>query len=201
MIDRAGMPCHYHTGEPIIDETVGAENPSTYIRIDGGDPLKWPVRLDRRELTDSVDIPELTTKENTMNNEEQQNNNLTQTAPERIWLHPGKQGDILFTEDEAFPESGSYEHGRTYWNDSCDHSGSVPYIRADLAGQEVPQLLADALNCIMDCYQFMDTYGTVYEPCDIRGDKQQELLDRMRGLIKLVADLPTAPQAEAEEGE
>jgi hypothetical protein len=39
MIDRAGMPCHYHTGEPIIDETVGAENPSTYIRIDGGDPL------------------------------------------------------------------------------------------------------------------------------------------------------------------
>lgn len=59
--------------------------------------------------------PTQMTKENTMNNEEQQNN-LTLTAPERIWLHPAKQGGILFTEDEAFPESGSYEHGRTYWN-------------------------------------------------------------------------------------
>lgn len=85
--------------------------------------------------------------------------------------------------------------GRMALEAMMKHTPTEKAILAQELHTDPSQLLADALSCIMDCYQFMDTYGTVYEPCDIRGDKQQELLDRMRGLIKLVADLPTTQEA------
>lgn len=85
--------------------------------------------------------------------------------------------------------------GRMAYEAMIKHTSTEKAILAQELHTDPSQLLADALNCIMDCYQFMDTYGTVYDAGDSRGVKQQELLDRMRGLIKLVADLPTTQEA------
>lgn len=143
-----------------------------------------------------------------MNNEEQHTNNLTQTAPERIWLHPAKQGGILFTEDEAFPESGSYEHGRTYWNDSCDHSGSVPYIRADLAQDKATQwkpiaeMPEDWENVLLYTGCRSEYVVACYDPTekcwmsDYNGKGHEQFIRHATHWMPL----PTAPQAEAEEG-
>lgn len=71
----------------------------------------------------------------------EQNNNLTSTAPERIWLYPEKQGGIPFMEHDEFPkhDEDAYEYGNTYWSEDRNHRAAVPYLRADLAGQEAPQ--------------------------------------------------------------
>ena len=139
-----------------------------------------------------------------MNNEEQQNNltstalpRLIATAPEKIFIHSFQESfDDAFEIDEEF---------ELRYDQCLDIS--VPYIRADLAGQEPPQWkpIAEMPEELKDGRNWLLGYDpNLEQPLAVRWiARYQHWCDiHSNGhVITHWMPLPTAPQAEAEEGE